>query len=91
MERLAKTVLRAADLRERSFDINAAHEACVSQSSCQAARTTDEQFYTMSLIKACENACKDEGFDARAIQVIHLLLKNSWNDIIAWAKTLHKN
>jgi hypothetical protein len=74
MERLAKTILLAAKLREESFDPEMAEK---------------NQFgdcYKLSLRAAADMAAEQTGYDERGTDPVYLLLKHSWNDILAWAK-----
>lgn len=41
--------------------------------------------YLLSLEVACDQAAGDVGFDLQANKPIHLLLKNSWSEILRWA------
>lgn len=85
MEKLAMAILLAAKLREDSYDVNKAHELGKSCAvKCLVADYTT--CYDLSLFEACDKAAEEVGFDTRGSQPVYLLLKNSWNESLAWAE-----
>lgn len=86
--RLARAVLRAVSLRERSYDnaaADAAYVASLEGGATLALITTGDysQFYRMTLLQACEQA------DRELAQPVYIMLQD-WNAAIGWAETRKK-
>lgn len=73
---LATLILKAADLREASWDEHAYNLA-------KPLERKYRDFYGVSLQAACEVACREEPAMAH---VVHALLLSHWNGSIQWAK-----
>ena len=71
MNRLARAILRAAELAEKTFNENR---------KCE-----DTSTYSTILQSACDIAAEEQGFNTRGTQPIYLLLKYSWNASLEWA------
>ena len=85
MEKLAKAILMAAKLHEGSYDYEVANKIE------EGISTTDyNQFYKLPLRDACDKAAEQLGLDTKGTPFIYLLLKNSWNDALEWAKSVIK-
>ncbi len=82
MKRLAEAVLLAADIREKSFDQDAADT--LEKSDLLIKDFND--CYIKSLSQACDEAAEKVGFGQIDTQPIYLLLRYTWNDILDWAK-----
>ena len=67
MEKLAKTLKRAAQLREDSW-------------------VSDELFYQVSLLDACDKAADEMGYDKKDVKPIYLLLEYGWDGALEWAR-----
>jgi len=80
MEKLAKAVKLAVEIKEESFDKEMAEE------------NKDKKFfdfnkcYKISLREAADKAAEKVGFDERGAFPVYLLLEYCWNDILDWAK-----
>lgn len=74
---LAKAILAAAEVREKSFDHAAAHKA-----EANGDLVDYKRFYKVSM----HDACFPDGGNPFIGYPVFLLLTNSWNDAIAWAK-----
>jgi len=81
MERLAAAILKAAEIHEASYDHEAAKTAAENEKGVDF-----NKFYLIPLHVACNTAAVEVGFGTRGTQPIYLLLKNSWNDSLEWAK-----
>lgn len=84
---LAQMVLKAAELRENSFDSLAAPAA----DKYSGIALDYEQFYKLSLQEAVVLAGDLSGFDSRMDVPVYLLLKNSWNTSLQWARGVVDN
>lgn len=96
---LATAVLRAAELRENSYDTAAADAATIKYNADEAEFKKHNPdsiyygvpdystFYTLILEEACEQAAA-EGPGIGIGQLIHLALDGWWNDTIAWANKI---
>lgn len=92
---IAKTVLRAVELRESSYNHIAAdiatkqadEERKQKPNSIFAGLVDYKQFYTMSLEDACYKAA-EEGPGIALGRLIYLALDCWWNDTIDWAQQL---
>ncbi len=82
MERLITAILRAAELHERSYN----HEKSAKLEKEGKIAPDFHTCYELPLQEACDKAAEEVGFDERGTEPIYLLLKNSWNDSIAWAE-----
>lgn len=81
MEKLQKTILLAAKLREESYDKKTANKAL--ENACLV---DYNKFYRLSLYDAVDQAASTIGFGKKSTMPVYLLLKCCWNDIIAWAE-----
>lgn len=83
---LAKAILVAADVRERSYDEAASHKASEDAKARREAEPGNlyaglvdyRQFYRASMLTACQTA-------GPLAQPVYLLLQYTWNDAIGWA------
>ena len=85
MERLARAILLCQELRENSFDSEAADKAIESGKYYNG-----KDFYGLSLEQAASKAAGIVGFDTRGTLPIYLLNKCCWNDIQNWAESYNK-
>ena len=81
MEKLAKAIKRAAEIREDSYD----HKEASKAQSSKKRFINFNDFYQISLAEACDQAAEEIGLDTRGTEPIYLLLKYNWNDALAWA------
>lgn len=81
MDKFASVILRAAEIREESFDHKAADKA-----EKESNHVDFSKFYRKDLYEASEEASKEAGLNPEMAQPISLLLITAWNDILAWAK-----
>ena len=75
-KQVADLILKAANLRENSWD-----EEEFQKASNHDRRHKD--FYGVALETACQMACDK---DPNLSFLVFVLLKNSWNESIEWAK-----
>ncbi len=85
MERLARTIERAAEIREKSFDQVQCDKDTESVKGVMHTIDTSK-YYALTLKEACDEACDENGWDTRATQIVYLILRNSWNESLDWAK-----
>lgn len=103
MDKFAKAVRLAAELREDSYDQVLSDIAANSQKWVGEIITQNkflitktfpdvdfERFYKLSLYEACDLAADKLGLDSTATQPIYLLLKCCWNDSLKWAEEILK-
>jgi len=81
-EALARLVLKAAQIHEDSFDMEAANKASMRQQKDIGFGLIDySRFYRLSIHDACQQ------LEPRSLRVpVYVLLTMAWNDAIEWAK-----
>lgn len=87
---LAKCILKASEIREQSFDHAAANASSIqadkdrskNSNNVYSGITDFRRFYRKTIAESCEEACSNTGLSA----ILHILLDNSWNESINWAK-----
>lgn len=85
MKKLASAILRAAEIREESYNHHASDEAV------KCSRCVDfSKFYRSDLHQAAEQAVVEIGLDLDMTQLIYLLLKIAWYDVLEWAESISK-
>lgn len=79
--KLAIAIMGSAKAHEESFDRDKANAL---HAECGEDYTTGqfEQCYKISLIEACEQVAGE------LARPVYLLLRNSWNDALAWAEEI---
>ena len=77
MERLAEAVKLAAKYREESYQVKEPIEI--------DGFAIPQGEYKVSLWDAADRAGTEVGFDERGTLPIYLLLRQCWNDALAWA------
>lgn len=82
--KLAKIVVKAADIRENSYDNKAADDARKTQDF-----PNYSEFYTKTLHEAIQIACEQEGV-SDVEELIYLAMDTWWNDTIEWAEGVLK-
>lgn len=84
MERLAKAILEAQQIREESYDLESANKALDDASPTTIINT--EEFYGKSMREAASEGAYEAGLDYSLADIpVYLLIKYCWNDIGAWA------
>ena len=95
---MAKAVLKSAELRELSYDKDAADAATEKDTLDRAewelynptkiypVGVDYKKFYQLTLEQACHEACKDVGVGMSGL--IYLALDGWWNDTISWAQRI---
>ncbi len=88
-KQLATILNRAMQLREDSYDQDAADDA---QRDLIAGRRTGSvdfaTFYRTSLRSACEEACTEAGLP-EMVEIAFLLLHSNWNDVAIWIEQIN--
>lgn len=72
-QKLAKAILLAQDIRERSWTYSPGKE---------------HGFYTTDHDEAAKQACEKLKMDNELIQVVYLLNVTAWNNVQIWAKEI---
>ena len=85
IQKIAKIIIDAANIRENSFDKEAA-----TQCRKIAERSNDviidyNVFYEMSVMDACKKACEQNGASEDLASLVYLMLEYCWNDVVDWA------
>ncbi len=75
---LAKAIIETANMYERSFDHTAADNADRAGSRC----IDYSRFYMKSILGCAKEVSPDFAVP------IHLMLRATWNDAIAWAQSI---
>ena len=81
MKKLSQAIILGAKLYEQSYDHKKSKEL---ETTLELADYNT--YYKMTLKDACDEASETVGYDTRGTEPVYLLLKNSWNDCIAWAE-----
>jgi hypothetical protein len=76
-QELAQAIVKAAELREESFDHGRAAQAIAAGGLVDM-----ESFYRVSLREACDA----DGANPFLSYPVYLLLANSWNQALDWAQ-----
>ena len=88
MDKIAKTIILAAKIREDSYDNIAADKA--SKTADNQVCVNYFQFYTKTMIEAEAEAAKATGIDELGSHIVKVLLRNCWNDALSWADMVEK-
>ena len=99
---IANAVIKTVDVREQSYDKDAAYKATVEyEKKRKECENVDQnktvclmpnygKFYKKTLEEASEEACKELDIDTRLSRLIYLAVDGWWNDSIEWAETIRK-
>lgn len=87
MERFARTIILASEIREESYD----QEMSDNIKGKERLYFDFEKCYKKSLKDACDLAALENGYDLSATEPLYLLLKCCWNDILNWADKVVNN